>query len=275
VLADAATACGETLDATTLPGPEVKVGPAWIREEGPAARVLEQLYPAGWYVGEDGITRIGRRPTKTLAAQATLGPVDLARRIVTLAAEQIASLVPGIVVAGIEAVDVLHEVSAAGGLRSTIWGKGIADTSRSIAALRRIFEQLDPDRAFRALYEYRIVTQTGERVNLQPVRVSTGMPELQRVPIRPGVAGTRATHALGARVLVGFVDASPARPVVLGFEDADGEGFVPSVLELDAETTIRLGAGAALAAARVTDPVVAGPFAGTITGPGSLKTRIA
>jgi hypothetical protein len=273
VLADAATACGETIDPATLPGIEVKVGPAWTRDEGPASRVLELLAPSAWYVGTDGITRIGKRAARPLATPATVGSVDRARRIVSIAAEQIAELVPGVVVVGIEAVDVLHEVTP-GALRSTLWGAGAASTSRALTAFRRLLEQLDPDRAFRGIFEYRVVTQEAERVNLQPIRVSTGMPELQRVPVRPGVSGARADLALGSRVLVGFVDATPARPFVFAFEDADGDGFVPLTLELDAVASISLGAGAVLGAARMTDPVVAGPFGGTVTG-GSMKTRIA
>jgi hypothetical protein len=143
-----------------------------------------------------------------------------------------------------------------------------------MTALRRIFEQLDPDRRFRAIYEYRAVSQTAERLNLQPVRVATGMPDLQVVPVRPGIPGARSNVAPGARVLVGFVDSSPARPVVIGFEDADGTGFVPQTLTLNASAEIILGAGGVLAAARMTDPVLAGPFAGTITG-GSMKTKVA
>ena len=34
--------------------------------------------------------------------------------------------------------------------------------------------------------------------------------------------------ALGERVLVGFVDSNPARPVVLAHEDAEGSGWQPS-----------------------------------------------
>lgn len=272
VLADAASACGEALDAATLP--TTRLGPGWTREEGPAARTLEQIVPAGWYVGEDGITRIGKRAARTLSGATSVVAIDLARRTAVLATETIAALTPGITVQGIEAVDVMHEIAPTGKLRSTIWGTGPATTERQLTAFRRLLEQLDPDRNFRSVYEYRVVTQEAERLNLQPVRVSIGMPDLARVPVRPGVPGGKATHALGSRVLVAFVDASPARPVVLGFEEADGDGFVPTVLELDG-TAIKIGAGALLAAARVTDPVVAGPFAGTITGPGSLKTRIA
>jgi hypothetical protein len=208
-----------------------------------------------------------------MLAATTVGTVDRARRVVTLAADAIAEIVPGVVVEGIQAVDVLHELAPGGGLRTTIWGSGLASVNRRLVALRRIFEQLDPDRRFRGTYEYRVVSQEFERVNLQPIRVSTGMPDLQRVPVRPGIPGARATHAVGSRVLVAFVDGAPSRPVVMSFEDADGEGFVPLTLELAADTMIKIGAGAVLAAARMTDPVQAGPFTGAITG-GSAKARI-
>jgi hypothetical protein len=272
VLADAATACGETLDAATLPA--TRLGPAWARESGPAAKALEQLSPAAWYVGEDGITRIGRRPATALATPATVGSVDKSRAVIELAAESIAAIVPGITVEGIEAVDVLHEVTPAGGLRSTLWGAGISSTSRRLAAWRRIADQLDPSRRFRGVFEYRIVTQDTERANLQPIRVSVGMPDLQRVYIRPGVPGTRADHTLGSRVLVGFIDGDPSRPAVLGFEDAEGGGFLPIKLEITATAAIEIGGVAGLPSARQTDPVQAGPFTGVITGPCSPKVKV-
>lgn len=271
VITDAATACGETVDTATLP--TTRLGPAFVREAAPAARVLEQVAPAGWYVAEDGVTRIGRRPAVTLAAPASVGHVDRALGTVALAADSIATIIPGITVEGLEAVDVLHELAPGAALRSTLWGAGISPTSRRLAALRRLFEQLDPRRRYRGIYEYRVVTQEGERVNLQPIRVSVGMPDLSRVPIRPGIPGARADVTLGARVLVGFIEADPARPVVLGFEDAEGDGFKSIQLEIDATTLIKLAAGV-LGAARQTDAVQAGPFTGTIIGPCSLKVRI-
>lgn len=245
VLADAASAAGETLDTTTIDA-SMRLGPAWARKGGEtASSELERITPSAWYVGEDGVTRIGRRPAVPFTDQATRTTfLDLARKTVTLAAEKIAKLTPGAVVDGLEAVDVVHEFSAKGGLRSTIFGKrGTSGTSRMIEAVRLILDQLDPDRAFRGVYEYRVVTLGGKRVNLQPVLVSTGMPDLQRVPIRPGLAGSRSDLALGSRVLVGFVNADPARPAVLAMEDADGDGFKPVLTEIDAQTFVKLGAG--------------------------------
>ena len=84
------------------------------------------------------------------------------------------------------------------------------------------------------------------------------MPDLQRVPVRPGVAGCVATVALGSRVLVGFVDSDASRPYVASFDD-----------ESPTDLTFIEGL---LGVARMTDTVQAGPFAGTITS-GSLKVR--
>lgn len=230
VILDAARACGETVAADTLPTAPLGIG--WTRDAAPAARVLESIAPRGWYVDEAGTTRIGRRPRADLAVEASRGPVDRARGTVTIAAESIATVLPGVVVDGIEAVDVLHEVAPDAGLRSTIWGAGISETSAAIDALARLLDALDPDRRFRGLYEYRVVTQDGERLNLQPIRVSLGMPDIRRAKVRPGVAGARADVALGSRVLVGFVNADRARGEVVGFEDAEGDGFAPSRLDL-------------------------------------------
>jgi hypothetical protein len=232
VLNDAATAVGEALDALTVPS-SLRTGPGFVRRAGAAASTLEQLAPSAWYVGEDGVTRLGKRATKAYAGKATHSDVDLAQGKVTLAAESIAGILPGITVDGLEAVDVEHEMSPAG-LRSTIWGKQATGTSRRLAAMREIYEQLDPNRKYRATYEYRVVTQDGDRLNLQPVRVSTGMPDLRNVLVYPGVPGCRADVQLGSRALVTFVDGDPGRAVVVGFEEWSGEGFKPTTLEFEA-----------------------------------------
>lgn len=239
VVGDAAAAAGETLDASTVP--TGRLGPAWTRPEEPAARVLELVAPSLWYVAEDGVTRFGRRASHAYAGKGTHGPVDRARAKVTLAADSIASITPGVVVDELEAVDVEHTISADGGLRSTIWGAIGSGTSRQVAALQAVLEQLDPGRRFRGVWEYRVIEQAGSRHTLQPVRVATKMPSLQRVPVRPGIAGASARVEPGARVLVAFVDEDPARPYVCGFEDEDGNGFLPLTVSVDAVTFVNLG----------------------------------
>jgi len=246
VLRDAAAACGEDLDESTVSSSD-RVGPAFTRPEGPASWALEELAPGAWYVGEDGRTRLGRRPAVALATPATrIEPVDRARATVTLAAESIATILPGIIVDGLEAVDVRHEISAEGGLRSKIWGKQGAGLSRYLAAFQTMLEQLDPDRRFRGVTEYRVVSQEDDyRVNLQPIRVSSGMPDLFRVSTRPGLSGGKSMLHLSSHVLVGFADSDPARPYIAAFEAPDGEGFMPISTSIDAETLLELGKEAA------------------------------
>lgn len=229
VLGDAARECGETLEAIDS---TERTGPAYVRDEGPASRSLQALSRNGWYVDEAGVTRLGARAAGALVGKVTReNPIDQARGVVVLAADQIATILPGVVVDGLSAVDVLHEISAEGGLRSTVW---FAQSPSPLDSFRTIIDQLYPDLKFRGLTEYRVVTLEGSRLNLQPVRVSTGMPDLARVMVRPGVAGCAMDVALGARVLVGFVDSDRSRPFVGAFEDAEGDGFQPSELTLNA-----------------------------------------
>lgn len=268
VLEDAASEAGETLDLDTVPAGSA-VGLAFVRPEGPLARVLELVAPRGWHVGEDGVTRLGLRTGAEIAVPATRTAVDLARGTVELATESIASLLPGVVVDGIEAVDVHHELGGSR-LRTTLWGTGVSTESRRLAAQRRLLSLLLPDYRFRGVHEFRVVSQEGERLNLHPVRTSSGMPSLRRVRVRPGIPGASAQVTLGALVLVTFIDGSPTRPAVVALEDADGAAFQPIELNLDATTAINL-AGDTRGVARVGDPVQllfppAMPVTGTVGG---------
>lgn len=277
ILRDAAARAGETLDLGSLP--TTSVGAAFTRAKGPAGRVLQELVPERWYVGEDGITRVGQRSgAAALDVQATRTSIDLARGRVVLAADEIATILPGVIVDGITIVDVLHELTPKG-LRSTVWGATAVQTSRRLGALRRLVLQLLPDYRFHGTYAYRVVTQESERLNLQPVRVSTGLPDLRRVRVMPGVAGARADVALGSTVLVTFVDADPARPVVIGFEDAEGAGFSPSRLDLvgedDIVTTDGLGVVEAGRVVRYGDTVIMPSGAAATPTPTVLKATTA
>ena len=243
VLGDAAAASGETLDLTSF-DTSTRLGPAFVRPAGPACRVLELVAPSAWYVGEDGLTRLGARPASTLTSTAArTSQLDLARGTLELASETIAGILPGLVVDGLTVLDVEHAVSK-DGLRSKVWGKQGGAASRRLSAMRKIVDQMDPDRKFRGVSEYRVINQTGERLNLQAVRASTGMPDLGLVFVRPGVPGAKASHTLGAKVLVGFVDADETRPVVLGFVDADDGFFLPISSSFDATTSVTIGASA-------------------------------
>jgi hypothetical protein len=221
VIGDAAAKVGETFSDTS----NASAGIGYTRPEGRASEVLA-LAPDGWYVNEAGVTKLGRRPAATLPAKVTrVEPLDAARHFVELASDSIATILPGVVVDGMSAIDVEHSLTP-DGLRSKVWG--VANDNgdfRDLAAVRAVFEVLDPQRKFRGVTEYRVVTRTGDRLNLQPVLSSLGMPDLARVKVRPGVAGMKSVVPLGSMVLVAFVNSDRGRPYVCGFEDPDGPGF--------------------------------------------------
>lgn len=254
VLGDAAAEAGETIEAIA---PTRKVGLAFTRpSDQPASAVLEQLVPAAWYVDETGTTRLGARPSSSPSGTFTVMEQDDGARTMTIAADSIAWIRPGLAIGELSVVDVQHELSPSGGLRSRVWGSIGGKGSRRLAAWRKLFDQLDPRRKFRGIAEYRVVSVSGKRLNVTPVRIASEMPPLRRVLPMPGVAGCEATLVPGARVLVAFADADPAKPVVIAFEDAEGTSFLPLAITL---------AQGILPAARLSDAVVAGPFAGTIT----------
>jgi hypothetical protein len=251
VVTDAALAIGEALADV----PSTRRGPHYARAAGLASQVLHELAPRAWYVGLDGLTHFGSRLAATYAGDGVRTRVDPTGLVVDVATDAIASLVPGIRVDGsAPAVDVEYVLDDK---RLTARVYAGPRTSRRLDAIRRIFDALDPRRPYRGVTEYRVVSQSGERLNLQPARASSGLGDLARVQVRPGVAGCRALVALGELVLVAFADSDPSRPCVIVHSAADSPGFMP--LELD------LGAAPRLGVARMTDPVVAGPFAGTIT----------
>lgn len=229
VVADAATACGEAFEAG---GDTATLGPAWARDAGPAARVLHMTASDGWYVDESGVTRLGIRPAVEYSGGATRMRSDLAQQTIVLAATELAELMPGVVVDGVSAVDVVHVVHD-GTLRTTVWGdRGGGSCVRS--ALERFVAAATAELRYRGVWSYRVVSQAGNRLDLQRERVSSGMPDLLRVPIRmpPGYS---ADWAPGSMCLVVFLDGDPSRPVVVAGDDPDSPGFVPSNVSLDAE----------------------------------------
>jgi hypothetical protein len=235
VLRDAAAACGEAFDEATG-----TVGAQWVREAGPAGRQLALLAPSAWYVGEDGVTRLGARAASTFSGAATVTDRDDAAGWVELAADDVSGLLPGATVEGIVAVDVVHTLRDTK-LRTRVWA-GHGATSRARGALGRLIEALTAHQRYRGLWSYRVVAQSGERLDLQVERASSGMPDLQRVRVRPGVPGCSADWALGSMVLVAFVDGLPNRPMVVAGDDPDSAGFAPSRLDLVGEDDVIPGA---------------------------------
>jgi len=222
VLKDAAAEAGEQIDAASIP--VQSLGSHYVREAGPASLLLQQHAMRNWYVGEDGITRIGQRATAAYTGTGTRTMVDAAHGRVDIAADEIAKLLPGITVDGVTAIDVAHDY-ADRKLRTTIWGIAGGLGAR-LDLERRKLRQLLPDLHYRGVYEYRVVSQQGERLNLQCASARVGLPDLRLVRVRPPF-GYRANVHLGSLVLVTFVNADPARPCVIAGDDPSSPGFAP------------------------------------------------
>lgn len=172
---------------------------------------------------------------------------------------------------------------------------GQRQAARLSGALEALISRLLPDMRYYGAYEFRVVSQDVDRLNLQPTRAVFGLPELTRVPVRYGVPGWKSTSAAGSLVVVTFINAEPSRPAVIAFDDPSSAGWTPTSTTVTAAgtltvnggdvtvnasgdalvnatgdatvdgATIKLGAAATLGVARITDAVLAGPYAGTIT----------
>jgi len=262
VLSDAASACGEMISDL----PTTRLGPNYARRNAPAIDVLHLLAPSNWYVDFDGVTRIGARPTTIYSGSAPRTRVDPQAQIVELAVEELAGIVPGVTVDGYgPALDVEYLLEPKR-LTARIWA-GRAGTTRRLGAMAKIVDALTARFRYAGVFEFRVVTQDGERLNLQPVRVSSGFGDLPRAPVRPGVAGARNTVQLGELVLVAFVDQDPSRYVVVAHDAPDAPGWVPLITEF--------GGPGALGVARIGDLVQAGPYTGVITsGSATVKAAI-
>ncbi len=223
LLTDAASACGETLGTV----PAGTAGPAYVRASAAASTVLDDLFARGWYVDLAGVTQIGARAVTTYAGGAPRTGPDPADSRIELAADAIATLIPGVTVDGTEAVDVEHALEG-GKLRTTLWGRREQRTgNRAAAALVAAIEHQTASHRYFAPWEYRVVSRSGERLNLQVVRAASGMPNLSSVHVRPGVAGLRARPKLGSLVVVAFVNGDASRPMVVSFDDPEGPGWIP------------------------------------------------
>jgi hypothetical protein len=250
LIADAAAEAGEPAPTNA---PTETRGPHFNRDAAPASFVLNMLAPRAWYAQADGVVTFGTRPALAASVLPVIERNPAARSVTLALADSAAGIAPGLACEFGTAADVEIEAGP-DGLRARLYA---APASRRADAFARLLRAHDPGARFRGVHEYRVVTQSGERLNLQPVRSRSLLPDLARVPVRAGVPGVKAIHAPGSQVLVAFLDGDPSRPAVVGFDAPDQPGWMPTQLELGGPVT--------LGVARLTDPVQAGAFAGVIT----------
>lgn len=273
VLGDIAAAVGETLQGVN---PSARLGPHFARLQGetrrPASWGLNYFYPRGWYVADDGTTQVGQRTVVTYSGEGARTATAPAGNVVELDVEALENLAPGVVVDGLPPATDVEIILDARKLRVRVYSARDGATARRLAAWAKLIDALVPDLKYRGTFEFRVVSQSGERFDLQPVLSALGFDDLELVPVR-GPAGMRAKVQPGELVVVTFINAQPDRPAIIGHDDPEAPGFMPAEAFLEAMTTLTLdganvligGSAASLGVARMTDPVVCGPLGGTIT----------
>lgn len=143
----------------------------------------------------------------------------------------------------------------------------MSPADRMKAAIAALIRELLPQVPYLGRYEYRVQKAEGGKFSGRPTSSALGLPELADVPMRPSITGGTGKLPPGSRVEVMFTNGDPARPVVVGGDDAAD----PLEVALRADTKITADAaaiilnGGAQGVARMGDAVIAGPFPGTIT----------
>lgn len=244
VVSDIARSVGELLVYQSGDG---SLGVDFVRLVEPASRALElAIGSASWWVGYDGVTVVGTRPTVEFATQPELLSFDPHSKVATLAPDSLAALVVGGVLRGrLDSPLVIRELRInleAGKLRVEAWcGYAFDVESRLLRAIRTIARETFANYACLSPRRYRVVRLSVDRLELQAIKVVAGLPDILPISVWPGMAGLSADVAIGAVVLVQFIDGDPAMPIVTHFSPKDGAGFLPAKAALDATDEVRIG----------------------------------
>lgn len=235
VATDAARAAGETLG--TFAPELVDVGADYVRQAGPASRVLEDVIgSATWWVDYDGTTHVGTRSLEA-APDGVYQVIDFdpRQRLCEFATDDLSAIgIGSILSSGLDAPQTVRELELridAGQTRVLAWCPTAATPGRLQAALRRIVDRATDGEVY-GPRKYRVVRVSGDRLELQIVNRKTGLPDLIPVSMWPGASGIHATMTPGADVLVEFIDGDRAQPIVTHFAGKDGVGFVPVRIDI-------------------------------------------
>lgn len=130
-------------------------------------------------------------------------------------------------------------------------------TDRLKRAIAAFVRELFPNYDFLGFYTYSVVewNDGAQTAMLNPAPSVSGLPSIGPVPIR--LPGMRVKLKVGQEVLVGFDNGSQTRPYIAHLGTL-ASGFTPDTLSMDATTRIKVGDGATLGAARLSDPVECG-----------------
>lgn len=252
VIADIAREVGETLG--TVAPPLARLGADYVRRAGRAKDVLALVIgKTPWWTDYAGATHVGERPQAETSGQFELLDFDPRWQIATIATDDPTVIGIGSVLRDkLEVPRVVHEIQievAEGKVRVFAWCPDVALADSRLFALVSAYVRASlPELPYLGMYRYRVIQANAgdHRWELQAVSAAQRLPDIQPASVHPGVAGTVAKLANGTTVLVQFIEGNPAMPVVTHFEAADGAGWLPLELELDASQKVTIGASADL-----------------------------
>ncbi len=241
VAQDAARLSGETLG--TFSPSAASLGSYYVRQAGPASRALEDVIgTASWWVEYDGTTTVGTRSTSAAVdGSYQVLEYDATARLVTLGVDDVSAIAPGSVLSdGLDEPQTVRDLEirvTPDSVRLVAWtGSPVGARGRLEGAVRAVLDRVSGERLL-GRYRYRVARLSADRVELQACNPTLGLPDLGPTPMWPGVAGVHATMALGAEVLVEFIDGDRSQPVVSSFVGKGGPGAVPTRIDFGASPT--------------------------------------
>jgi hypothetical protein len=213
-----ASSVGETIiaDMDTL-------GLNWTLD--PLASAGSNLDAIGhWYVREDGATVLGERPALP-EFRAVVGEYEGLRGRASCQIEEgdAAKLLPGALVSS-DSMDVKIRVRHARYLLSP--NRFTVEVSATEQKPLRLGEHVARKARFYATYLYRVIEQVADRLQLQAVDSSLGVPDQLLVTKAHGVPGVTSACSAASEVLVVFANGDRSMPRVIAYLGASiGETF--------------------------------------------------
>lgn len=141
-------------------------------------------------------------------------------------------------------------------------------------ALRALVELYTEPFRYHSAVRYRVVSQVGDRFNLQALRKGV-WPDTAMSSVMPGAAGYNAHPTPESIVLVQFIEGDPKLPIITHFAGPDSESFIPISVAIAGSDKAVAGVGDQVQLALppvmpVVGTVGGAPFTGTITIPGTM-----
>lgn len=235
---DAARECGEAI-GSFAPTAE-QLGVHFARPLRPASWTLDRATgeSAIWWLGYDGITRVGQRTAVPAPAdQYEVLEYSPQRSIVKLAVESLLTVGVGSVLNSdrldkpltIQSFDLIATQTEIRML--AVVGSSGKSMSQLELLFRGIVERVTDGQVFGS-WRYRVLSMSVDgRVNLQIVNKRAGLPDALPVEQWAGTAGGHAELAQGAIVLVEFIEGDVTLPRVVGYAGKGNQNRVPVSLE--------------------------------------------